>query len=64
MAARSERVTVKGVPKEMSRHNIEMYAVCLHVQAKRQLADRRRAAERANERRREIARRREARDER
>jgi hypothetical protein len=61
MATRSERVKVKGVQKEMSRDDIEMYALCLWLSSKRIVAERRRREAKAKERRREIERRREGR---
>jgi len=61
MAARSERVRVRGVQKEMSRDDIEMYALALWLGSKRIVRERRRRAAQAKVRRQEIARQREAR---
>lgn len=62
MAARSERMRIKGVQKQMSRDDIEMYGLVLQLQAKRILRERRANEAKAKAKRQEIARRREADD--
>jgi hypothetical protein len=60
--AQSERIRVRGVQKQMSQGDIELYSLSLWLGAKRQLRDRRHRAEKAKARQREIARQREGRD--
>lgn len=63
--ARSERIRVRGRQKcEWSSEDVQMYSLALWLQAKRVLADRRRAAEKAKAKRRRIECQREGRDER
>jgi hypothetical protein len=63
MAARSGRMRIKGVQKEMSRDDIELYSLALALQGKRLLRERRDNEAKAKARR-EITRRREERHER
>jgi hypothetical protein len=53
---------IKGVQKQMSRDDMELYGLVVQMQAKRTLRERRAREAKAKARRQEIARRREADD--